>query len=113
DGQEWMDEPQAWREVRDKFVFAGDGLAAAHEVGIQHRDFKPSNMLIGSDGRVLVADFGIADSLDVVEGDDEPDQAYIVGTISYMAPERLRGERGDARSDQFSFCVTLWRGLYG
>jgi hypothetical protein len=92
-------------------VLAARGLAAAHEAGIQHRDFKPANILFGSEGEVLVADFGIADSLD---GEfDELDLGGIVGTPSYMAPERLRGGRGDARSDQYSFCVALWRGLYG
>ena len=109
DGHQWLEDPRPWHEVRDAFVFAGEGLAAAHEAGIQHRDFKPANMLLGADGRVLVADFGVADSLDSAEDDEE----HIVGTPCYMAPERLRGGRGDARSDQYSFCVALWRGLYG
>jgi len=93
-------------------VQAGRGLAAAHDAGIQHRDFKPGNMLIGKDGRVVVADFGIAASLRTVENAD-PRWGTPTGTPAYMAPERLRGEPGDARSDQFSFCVAMWRGLYG
>jgi serine/threonine protein kinase len=111
DGHTWMEQPRGWEDVRDVFVMAGDGLAAAHDVGIQHRDFKPANMLIGNDGRVVVADFGVADSLHAVAVGDEAGR--IVGTPSYMAPERLRGGRGDARSDQFSFCVAMWRALYG
>jgi len=111
DGHEWLKTPRSWREVRDVFVDAGLGLAAAHEAEIQHRDFKPDNMLVGN-GRTVVADFGIADSLRNVENTD-PRWGTPAGTPAYMAPERLRGEPGDARSDQFSFCVALWRALYG
>ncbi|MFO7568115.1 MAG: serine/threonine-protein kinase [Enhygromyxa sp.] len=111
-GQEWMGRSRSWREVRDVFVQAGQGLAAAHDEGIQHRDFKPANMLVGDDGRVVVADFGIADSLRNVENTD-PRWGTPAGTPAYMAPERLCGEPGDARSDQFSFCVAMWRALYG
>jgi tRNA A-37 threonylcarbamoyl transferase component Bud32 len=110
DGHDWMAEPRSWREVRDVYVAAGTGLAAAHDAGIQHRDFKPSNILIGNDGRVVVCDFGVADSRHTTADLDEPDM--IVGTPRFMAPERLRGKRGDARSDQFSFCVAMWRALY-
>ncbi|MFO7561587.1 MAG: serine/threonine-protein kinase, partial [Enhygromyxa sp.] len=112
DGHVWLATSRSWREVRDVFVDAGRGLAAAHQAGIQHRDFKPDNMLVGNDGRTVVADFGIAESLRSVENTD-PRWGTPAGTPEYMAPERLRGEPGDARSDQFSFCVALWRGLYG
>ncbi|PRP92409.1 Serine/threonine-protein kinase PK-1 [Enhygromyxa salina] len=112
DGHEWMQTPRDWRELRDVFAGAGAGLAAAHDAGVQHRDFKPANMLIGNDGRVLVADFGVAEKVRAFDSDDDH-PAPLVGTPSYMAPERLRGERGDPRSDQFSFCVALWRGLHG
>jgi predicted Ser/Thr protein kinase len=110
DGHDWMARPRSWREVRRVFMAAGTGLAAAHEAGIHHRDFKPSNILIGNDGRVVVADFGVADSLHASPERDE--SGTIAGTPAYMAPERLRGKRGDARSDQFSFCATMWRALY-
>jgi hypothetical protein len=145
DGYGWLQQPRTWREVVEVFLAAGEGLAAAHDVGIQHRDFKPGNMLIGDDGRVVVADFGLADSLGAVvpDDDDEPDDApehgkpefadlrleasgdrasgdrapdepaKVVGTRCYVAPERLRWGPGDARSDQFSFCVALWEGLHG
>ena len=111
DVHEWLQQARPWQEVREVFVSAGDGLAAAHEQGIQHRDLKPANLLIGCDGRVRVADFGVAECLDGLE--EGAEEAFIVGTPCYMAPERLRGGRGDARSDQYSFCAALWRGLYG
>ena len=110
DGQAWMDQPRSWQEVRRVFVAAGTGLAAAHAAGIHHRDFKPPNILIGDDGRVVVADFGVADSLHSSPERDE--LGGVAGTPIYMAPERLRRRRGDARSDQFSFCAAMWRALY-
>jgi tRNA A-37 threonylcarbamoyl transferase component Bud32 len=115
DGHDWLEQPRSWPQVLRVFIAAATGLAAAHEAGIQHRDFKPSNILIGNDGRVVIADFGVADSLcDSSERDGLANSwGNNPGTPAYMAPERLRGERGDARSDQFSFCATLWRGLYG
>jgi serine/threonine protein kinase len=111
DGSQWLRTRPNWQQIRDVFVDAAMGLAAAHDAGIHHRDFKPANMLVGKDGRTRVADFGVADKLREFANDDEP----IVGpgTPDYMAPERLRGERGDARSDQFSFGVSLWRALHG
>jgi predicted Ser/Thr protein kinase len=110
DGHDWMTQPRSWREVLEVFLAAGTGLAAAHDAGVHHRDFKPSNILIGNDGRVVVADFGVAESLQSSPERDE--SGRIAGTPEYMAPERLRGKIGDARSDQFSFCATMWRALY-
>src|SRR5690606_25424835 len=59
---EWVDaEPQrGWRSVVDVFVQAAQGVAAAHLAGLVHRDFKPDNVMIGTDGRVRVMDFGLA-----------------------------------------------------
>jgi len=113
DGHQWLKEPRSWREVLDVFLAAGEGLAAAHAANIQHRDFKPGNILIGNDGKVVVADFGVADSIGAIDAAADDPLSKVVGTRCYVAPERLRWERGDARSDQYSFCVALWQALHG
>jgi WD40 repeat protein/predicted Ser/Thr protein kinase len=128
DLRQWLTRSERdWREVLAIFRQAGEGLAAAHEAGIVHRDFKPDNVLVGKDGRVRVADFGLANSF---TGPLEPADAStdsqrnrlgvlltrpgaVVGTPAYMAPEQFRGATIDAQADQFSFCVALWEGLYG
>jgi tetratricopeptide (TPR) repeat protein len=127
----WMEEKveRSWIEVVDKIHQAGLGLAAAHEQGIVHRDFKPANVLIGSDGVAKVTDFGIArahdDNRTVAEavGSAPPEHfraaaaltstGTVLGTPAYMSPEQIRGERVDALSDQFSFCVVLYEALVG
>jgi len=134
----WLGEARRpWREVLERFLAAGRGLAAAHAAGLVHRDFKPDNVLLGRDGRVKVADFGLvrpAGELVAAEGGSggwlqgspaspvsppSPLEATVtregavVGTPAYMAPEQLRGGVADARSDQFSFCVALWEALAG
>ncbi|HKV08322.1 MAG TPA: serine/threonine-protein kinase [Thermoanaerobaculia bacterium] len=107
----WLDEERwPWGEVVGRFVLAGRGLAAAHAAGLVHCDFKPDNVLLGQDGRVRVADFGLARAVGEI---DLEELGVAMGTPGYMAPEQLRGERTDARSDQFSFCVALWEALYG
>lgn len=93
------------RAVVRMFVQAGRGLAAAHAVGVIHRDFKPDNAIVGSDGRVRVVDFGIAR----VHGD--ADAHPKAGTPNFMAPEQRRGDASDARTDQFALCTALRRSL--
>jgi len=86
-----------------------DGLAHAHAQGVIHRDIKPGNLLVTLDGRVKIADFGIAHLLDSALSED----MRFLGTPNYMAPERVRGEDIDHRSDLFSLGVVLYEMLTG
>jgi tetratricopeptide (TPR) repeat protein len=96
-------------------VQAGRGLAAAHAVGIVHRDFKPANILVGSDGVVRVSDFGLARASHAIDDDgaDLKITRGMAGTPAYMAPEQFLGGPLTAATDQFAFCVTLWEALWG
>jgi len=83
-----------------------------------HRDFKPDNVLIGSDGSVKVTDFGIAVAVDwharaSINTENESGEHSVAGTLRYMSPEQVRGLPLDDRSDQFSFCVALYEALTG
>ena len=109
--------PHPWREVVERFVQAARGLAAAHAAGIVHRDFKPENALVHEDGRVRVADFGLASlNADVVapakEGRSGLAGTGVVGTPPYMSPEHADGRALTPAADQFSFCVALYEALY-
>jgi len=137
----WMRaKERSWREVRDTFLAAGRGLAAAHDAGLVHRDFKPDNVLIGDDGRVRVTDFGLARNRDesieqsVQEAALLPSTAgvaagvgvagldtyatltktgVLVGTPAYMAPEQYGGRGVSGATDQFAYCVAFYEALYG
>jgi tetratricopeptide (TPR) repeat protein/tRNA A-37 threonylcarbamoyl transferase component Bud32 len=128
---DWLEHgTRSWRDVVALFVQAARGLAAAHRVGLVHRDFKPQNVIIGSDGRARVMDFGLArvagpDSASH-SGEDSHDSAAglgdvatqltavgsVVGTPRYMAPEQHFAGEIDGRSDQFAFCVALYEALF-
>jgi hypothetical protein len=121
---EWMRAsevgPRTWREVLDLYLRAGAGLAAAHDVGLVHRDFKPANLLVGRDGRVCVTDFGLvrleaaADTRALpVPAGDITDHGVVMGSPGYMAPEQMTGAKVDAACDVFAFCVSLYEGLHG
>ncbi|ROO86443.1 uncharacterized protein DUF3558 [Actinocorallia herbida] len=85
-------------------------LEAAHAVGILHRDIKPGNIFLTSDGRAVVTDFGIA----TVEGQATITRSgMLVGSPGHIAPERLRGERPGPSSDLWSLAATLYRAVEG
>jgi serine/threonine-protein kinase len=87
-----------------------EALAHAHRQGVLHRDMKPANVLIAADGTYKVADFGIAR----VEGTATlTATGTVIGSLPYLAPERLRGASGDARSDLFSLGAVLYEALSG
>ena len=89
-----------------------EGLTAAHEKGIVHRDLKPTNLRITPDGRLKILDFGLAKTLQETDADSQTETMIqtggIAGTIPYMAPEQLRGEPADERSDIFSLGIVLY-----
>ena len=134
---EKLQQPHAPAAVLDLLLPAARGLIAAHEIGLVHRDFKPDNVMVGDDGRLLVMDFGLARR----DGDTGPSEAAaevsqvtdvqvsaalgdsidnhitragaVMGTPAYMAPEQFKGGAVDERADQFAFCIVLWEALYG
>ncbi len=127
DLRSWGKPQRPWAEVVEAYAQAGHGLAAAHEAGLVHRDFKPGNVMITEAGRVQVLDFGLARGSDRAEVRAVPvdlDEGGLdaqaltrsgatMGTPAYMAREVLRGAPADARSDQFSFCVSMYESVYG
>jgi len=121
------------------YLQAGRGLAAAHARGVVHRDFKPDNVLVATDGRARVLDFGLAHSVrdghaladtrpllrDSASGPSLPSlpnlgldtpltrTGDVMGTPLYMAPEQFLGKPTDARTDQYSFSLALLEALHG
>ena len=124
--REWLGErPREPAAILAAFIEAGRGLAAAHAVGIVHRDFKPDNVMVDTAGRVHVYDFGLARPIGeappsplVRDPTAEPTgdvtlTGTILGTPAYMSPEQHLGRPVDARTDVFAFCVALYEALCG
>jgi serine/threonine protein kinase/tetratricopeptide (TPR) repeat protein len=141
----WLQsQDRPWHEILDAFIAAGRGLAAAHDKELVHRDFKPDNVMVTTQGsQVRVMDFGLARFV----ANTQPDVGFaedldgtielrpgaappasqpttesrhkltatgtLLGTPAYMSPEQFRSQPADARSDQFSFCVSLFEAIYG
>ncbi len=130
--QQWArQEPgPGWKACVEVYLQAGAGLAAAHAQGLVHRDFKPTNAIVDDEGRVRVLDFGLARRAESSEDERvQQDRSWsselsaldasltttgtVLGTPAYMPPEQMRGRDADARSDQFSFCVSLFEAVHG
>ena len=116
----WLDaEERGERDVLQVMRAAGEGLAAAHDAGLVHRDFKPENVLVSDEGEVFVTDFGLARSFTAAESGGWRRVSVgtlttkLAGTPAYMAPEQLRGLAVDGRCDQFAWCVTAYEALVG
>ena len=101
--------PRSWQAIVGVFQQAAGALAAAHEAGIVHGDFKPDNVIVGAGERAYVMDFGLAREHSPDDGGEHP--PLLAGTPAYMAPEQLEGARATPASDQFSFCVALREAL--
>jgi len=102
-----LDTLSAWRYLRE----IGDGLQHAHDAGIIHRDLKPTNVLIHTDGRAMLADFGLA------RGAGQPTHlttvGLAIGTPGYMAPEQVMGHDVDRRADIYAMGVLTFEMLTG
>jgi Tol biopolymer transport system component len=99
-----------------------DGLARAHEKGIVHRDLKPGNIMVTESGHAKIIDFGLAQLLEPIGGEDSEDETalrgdtrtgMVMGTLAYMSPEQARGQKVDHRTDVFSLGIVLYEMLTG
>ena len=106
DQQPRLDAAASVRVLRE----AASALDYAHKRGVVHRDVKPANLLMTQDGRVKVADFGIAK---LSGSTTMTATGMLMGTVEYMSPEQIRGESVDGRSDQFSLAVVAYQMVTG
>ena len=105
-----LPEPEAVGVIRQVLA----ALASAHAAGVLHRDIKPANILLATDGTAKVVDFGIAKALDPQGGPtDQTAVNLVVGTPSYVAPERMQGEPASVASDLWAVGAVLYEALTG
>src|SRR6266536_1848883 len=117
--------PLQVRETLDIAIQIAEGLARAHEAGIIHRDLKPENLMIRRDGYAKILDFGLAklvaqrkrafaaDSAEKTLIHIQTESGTLMGTVNYMSPEQVLGQRVDLRCDIFSFAVVICEMLTG
>jgi hypothetical protein len=106
------------RKAVETAVQIARGLSAAHDKGVIHRDLKPENVFLLADGQVKILDFGLAQQIAASSGASETVAALtgpgmVMGTVGYMAPEQVRGQPTDARTDLFALGAVLYEMLAG
>lgn len=119
--RQWADPTRTREQLLEVLLGAANGIAAAHDAGLVHRDVKPENVLITRDGRAIVTDFGLARTEDRIDPNastlsTDPHltaTGAIAGTPAYIAPEQLTGDPIDTRVDQFAWAVMAWELLVG
>jgi hypothetical protein len=104
------DGPMAWEQAVPLLAVALDGIEQAHRAGIVHRDLKPDNLMITASGAVKVMDFGIAR---VIGSGRLTRTGLLIGTLRYMAPEQIRGEEVDRRTDVYALGTVLYEMVTG
>lgn len=135
----WLETPRTWRAILPVLNDVARGVAAAHAVGVLHRDIRPENVLVGVDGQARVVDFGLRrlteDPTLALETRDDAGEASCAAirlsgsfagldlsgaldrvddaSVDHRAPEQRVGERATARSDQYAVCATFFTAIYG
>jgi hypothetical protein len=116
DGEQLRGAKPSLRKTIEIGAQIASGLACAHDAGITHRDLKPDNILLTRDGRVKILDFGLAKVPGAMTGgvtETLTEPGTVMGTVSFMSPEQVRGAAIDHRSDIFSLGLVLYGLLAG